>query len=385
MTSAKDVGRPGREQPVEVERLLELVGPDEVGHRLGGLGPGLGHGHPVAVVLVEDLAPPPVDVVHLGLVPHRLVGHFALDHRAGDDRGRVGDGCGSLLDDLVAERGLLEQPVGHVDPEAVDAAVQPETEDVFEQVADLGVAPVEVGLGGVEEMEVPLAVVHPGPGRAAEDRLPVVGRQLTGLTTPLPEQVAGPLRAPWPGGQGCLEPLVLAGGVVGHQVDDHLDAERVRRRHHGVEVGERAEPGVDVAVVGDVVAVVVLGRGVEGRDPDGVDAQLGEVGQPRRDAAQVAEPVAVGVGEGADVDLVADRVLPPLWIVQIRHVRNPLMRLNRTSRGRPQSRHARRAPRCGRRSRRAWPRSSSCGRRHRAADRRAHAARRSRAGHRPGR
>ena len=98
-----------------------------------------------------------------------------------------------LLDDLVAERGLLEQPVGHVDPEAVHAAVQPEAEDVFEQVADLGVAPVEVGLGGVEEMEVPLAVVHPRPGRAAEDRLPVVGWQLTGLTTPLPEQVAGPL------------------------------------------------------------------------------------------------------------------------------------------------------------------------------------------------
>ena len=80
---------------------------------------------------------------------------------------------------------------------------------------------------------------------------------------------------------------------------------------HRVEVGERAEQRVDVAVVRDVVAVVVLRRGVEGGDPHRVHAEVGEVGQPLRDAGHVADAVAVAVGEAADVDLVADGVLPP--------------------------------------------------------------------------
>ena len=73
MTSANAVGRPAAQQPGEVEGLVELVGADEARHRLGRLGPGLGDGHPVAAVLVEDAVPGAVDVVHLGLVPHRLV------------------------------------------------------------------------------------------------------------------------------------------------------------------------------------------------------------------------------------------------------------------------------------------------------------------------
>ena len=44
-----------------------------------------------------------------------------------------------------------------------------------------------------------------------------------------------------------------------------------------VEVGERAEERVDVAVVGDVVAGVALRRGVERREPDRVDAELLQV------------------------------------------------------------------------------------------------------------
>ena len=156
-----------------------------------------------------------------------------------------------------------------VDAEAVDAAVEPEAQDRLELVADLGVAPVEVGLGGVEEVEVPLAVrrrrVQAGP--------PKIETQLFGGSAPsrpraVAEHVAVARRAARAGGERLPEPRVLGRGVVGHDVDDHLDAELVGRRQHRVEVGERAEQRVDVAVVGDVVAVVVLGRGVERRDPD---------------------------------------------------------------------------------------------------------------------
>ena len=86
------------------------------------------------------------------------------------------------------------------------------------------------------------------------------------------------------------------------------EAEVVRLGDERVEVGERAELRVDADVVRDVVAVVGAGRGVERRQPDAVDAEIAQVGQARADPGQVAEPVAVGVGEAADVDLVEDRV-----------------------------------------------------------------------------
>ena len=46
------------------------------------------------------------------------------------------------------------------------------------------------------------------------------------------------------------------GGVVGHEIDDDLEAEVVGGGQQSVSVGERSEDRVDVAVVGDVIAGV---------------------------------------------------------------------------------------------------------------------------------
>jgi hypothetical protein len=99
--------------------------------------------------------------------------------------------------------------------------------------------------------------------------------------------------------------------VVGDDVDDDLQPHLVRAGDEGVGVGQRAEPRIDVAVVLDVVPGVLLGAAVEGGEPDGVDAELGQVGQVRGDARQVADRRMRG-GEGARVDLVDDGVGPPL-------------------------------------------------------------------------
>ena len=104
---------------------------------------------------------------------------------------------------------------------------------------------------------------------------------------------------------------MLVGRVVGDDVDRHLDPALVRVGDELVEVGERAEERVDVRVVGDVVAVVDLRRGVEGRQPERVDAELLQVGQPGADALQVADAVPVRVLEAADVDLVEGGAPPP--------------------------------------------------------------------------
>ena len=298
-------GIPFGRQVGEVERLVHLVGTHPQRSVVGRRAPRLGTQRAVAVVLGEDAVPVAVHVVHAGLPPIRHVVLFAA-HRGRIGRGRV-----------VGQAVGLDETVRHVDAEPVDPAVEPEPEDAAELRAHLFVRPVEVGLRRVEQVQVPLAgrtvrFDHAGPCRTAEDRLPVVGRQLALLALALTEQVTGALRASRRGGQGRLEPLVLIGRVVRHEVDDDADAAAVRLREHRVEVAERAEERVDVAVVGDVVAGVVLGGLLERAEPECVDAELDQIVEVRGHAGQVADAVARAVGERARVDLVDDGGAPPL-------------------------------------------------------------------------
>ena len=102
-------------------------------------------------------------------------------------------------------------------------------------------------------MAVPLPVGHPVPCAAAEVRTPVGRRLVAGAVA---EDVAIAFAAAPAGGQGSPEPGVLVGCVVRDDVDDDLDVEGVGALDEYVELGERAETGVDVAVVDDVVAAV---------------------------------------------------------------------------------------------------------------------------------
>ncbi len=117
-------------------------------------------------------------------------------------------------------------------------------------------------------------------------------------------------------GEGGPEPRVGLGDVVGHDVDDGADAVPGGLRDELLGLGEGAEGGVDGPVVGDVVAAVGHRGGVPGVEPEGVDAELGEVGQLGADTGEVSGAVAVGVGETAYVHLVDDGRAPP---VRVRH------------------------------------------------------------------
>jgi len=65
--------------------------------------------------------------------------------------------------------------MGNIDAEAVDAAIQPEAQDVLELRAHLGVFPVQVGLPTIEQVQVPLLIARgAGPRLAAKHARPIV-------------------------------------------------------------------------------------------------------------------------------------------------------------------------------------------------------------------
>src|SRR3712207_8564277 len=80
-----------------------------------------------------------------------------------------------------------------VDPDAVDTTVEPEPHRPVELLLHDRVVPVEVGLLGREQVQVPLPhrpvrLAHAGPGRTAEGADPVVGRPVPAVPA-VPEEV----------------------------------------------------------------------------------------------------------------------------------------------------------------------------------------------------
>lgn len=98
--------------------------------------------------------------------------------------------------------------------------------------------------------------------------------------------------------------------MTDHQIHEHADATIVAGGDERVEGREVSEDRIDRQVVGDVLAHVRERRGMDRGQPDRVDAErvgaAPEVIEPGDDAREVADPIAIRVGEGADVDFVED-------------------------------------------------------------------------------
>ena len=94
---------------------------------------------------------------------------------------------------------------------------------------------------------------------------------------------------------GFDKPRVLIRGVVNHQIHNDFQAQAVGSAKQFIHVIESAEHRVDVLVVGNVVAVVVLGRHVHGAQPNYVNAEFCHIGQAPGYSLDITDPVAVCV------------------------------------------------------------------------------------------
>ena len=288
---------------LELEHHLQLVAV-ETGVECGvvhGHAGGFAHGHDR--VLAQDLA------VH-------LLQEFVHARAVGCDSKGVVEAASEDCR-VLGEGEVLRNQVDDVHAEAVHALVQPEAHDVVDLFADLRVLPVQVGLLDGEVVQVELAGrLVPLPYGGAEARNPVVRRnrlavlvESLGIAPDVVVAVGVVL-----GGACLLEPFVLVGSVVDDQVHHELDAVLVRGFEQLIEVFHGAELGHDGTVVGDVVAVVVVRGSVDGGEPQHLNTQIGEVRNLLGDTGQVTDAVAVGVVEGAGVDLVNNGFLPPLGL-----------------------------------------------------------------------
>src|SRR5437870_4176479 len=204
---------------------------------------------------------------------------------------------------------ILDDAVGDVDSKPGDAAVEPEPIDRIEGIFDFGIPPVEVRLLGQEIVEIVLAAPFvERPGRPTKGAEPVVRISSVGLW------VGPDIPIPMPGGAsraGLDKPGMAIAGVVGNDVEHDFDTALVRLANQAVDVGERAERRLDIAVVGNVVAEVGVRRDRDRAQPDGIDAKPLEIIEPADDTREVADAIAVRVLERTRIDLVDDAVAPP--------------------------------------------------------------------------
>jgi hypothetical protein len=231
---------------------------------------------------------------------------------------RVGVELGTqLLDHLVGlgkvfVRGALalDEVRDRIQAETVDAGVEPALHHLYHGADDARVVEVQVRL--VREEAVPVVGMRlriPRPvrllGVGEDDARGEIA--LVGVAPDIPVAGAGALRrAP-----RAAEPGMLVGGVIDHELGDDPQATPFRLADKTAEILHRAEIGIDRSVVGDVVAVVATGRGVERQQPDRVDAEFLQIVELVGQACKVADAVVIGIGERLHMELVDDRVLEP--------------------------------------------------------------------------
>ena len=209
----------------------------------------------------------------------------------------------------------MDIKVDRIEPEAVDAALQPEACRVEHRVLGRLAVEVQIRLSRQEVVQIILPPPRvPFPCRAAENRQPVVGRRTVrlGIGPDIPVGLGIVAR-----GAAFLEPRMLVGGVRNHLVDHHFQAEPVGLGDQRVEIRQRPEHRIDVAIVRHVISEILHRRLEERRYPYRIGSERGDIRQTPDNALQIADAIAIGVLIAARIDLIDHRAAPPVTIDRV--------------------------------------------------------------------
>jgi hypothetical protein len=213
-------GVPRRLDQLEVEGQMHLGRSQSViVHQLFDRQVYLADQHAIAGIGIGDSAHFLRDIMHLRLIRGmHLKNAVHLAHRW--QIGQVGR--------IVREALRLHHVPQHVNPEAIDTAIEPEAQHVHHRRAHRRVAPVEIGLFLEEGVVIILPGRRvPGPGRSAEIADPVIGR--AAVRRGVMPQIPVTLRI-IPRRAALDEPAMPVGRMVGHEIEQQLEPACMRRR-----------------------------------------------------------------------------------------------------------------------------------------------------------
>ena len=108
-----------------------------------------------------------------------------------------------------------------------------------------------------------------------------------------------------------LKPRMLIGTMTRHDVNHHLKSEPMRLGNQRVKIRQAAVFRVDVAVIGDIIAEILLRRRVERADPNRINPEIGNILKPRGNPRQIADAVGIGILKRTGIDLVNNGGFPP--------------------------------------------------------------------------
>src|SRR6266487_3313946 len=121
---------------------------------------------------------------------------------------------------MVAELIIFQQQPEHIDAEAIDTTIEPETHHIEHRLLYSGIAPVQIWLFHIEQVQVVLSGLRIElPGRTAKIACPVIGRTTIGGRIVPDVPVAFRIFA---AGTRFLEPGMFIRGMIGHEVQDNF-------------------------------------------------------------------------------------------------------------------------------------------------------------------
>src|SRR2546427_7555486 len=108
---------------------------------------------------------------------------------------------------------------------------------------------------------------------------------------------------------------MLIGAMIGHIVQDELEATLVRLLKQGVQVCQGSEERMHIAVIANIITEIGHGRRVDGRKPDGINTEPAQIVQLAADTREVSYPISIAIEKTPRVNLINHARLPPgVWM-----------------------------------------------------------------------